>query len=158
MPNMNQTEPKSEQKTTKKRKRIPVRHIKFLEEYGKCGNLAEAYVAAGYKAKSKHSASQCGSQLLKKLDQDRDFLEIFNQVGLGDREIATIMSSLLRHKDPRIQAQTLNIATRCKGWQKDMLDVAPGATIVIGVKKEGKKEIAEKEKKPIEKGPITVTD
>jgi len=156
---MNQIEPKSEQSPAKKRKRIPVKYKKFLIAYAELGDVGKAYIKAGFKANNRHTALNNGWRLMAKLDKEADYLEIFDQVGLGDREIATIMSGLIRHKDPRIQTQTLNIATKCKGWQKDILDVAPGATIVIGVKKEpqpGKEKPKEIEKK--EKGPITVTD
>jgi hypothetical protein len=113
------------------RSKLKPRERKFLEEYAKCGNHADAYLAAGYKVKSREVARTCGSRLLRRLDESMDYREVLESVGLSDRRLATALDMLIDHKDARVRVQALALAAKCKGWQKD--DQAPpqGVTIII---------------------------
>lgn len=113
------------------RSKLKPRHRKFLEEYAKTGDYAKSYLAAGYKAKTKDSARTAGSRLLRKLDENMDYREVLDSVGLTDRRLATALAMLVDYKDARVRVQALALAAKCKGWQKE--DTAPpqGVTIVI---------------------------
>ncbi len=114
-----------------KQVKLKPKEMRFLEEYAKCGNHADAYLAAGYKVKSREVARTCGSRLLRRLDESMDYREILDAVGLTDRRLAEGLNILIDHKDARVRVQALALATKCKGWQKDDLDAPRGAVIVI---------------------------
>ncbi len=116
---------------TEKRTKLRPREIRFLEEYAKTGDHAQAYVSAGFRAKSREVARVSGYRLLRKIDESMDYREVLEAVGLTDRRVAEIMKELMEHEDPKVRVQALNIATRCLGWQKETLDVPQGAEIVI---------------------------
>jgi len=107
------------------------KEMRFLEEYAKCGNHADAYLAAGYKVKSREVARTAGSRLLRRLDENMDYREILDSVGLTDRRLATALDMLVDHKDARVRVQALALATKCKGWQEHDQIPFQGVTIVI---------------------------
>ncbi len=116
---------------TEKMKKLRPREFKSLEEYARTGNHADAYIAAGYKVKSREVARTCGSRLLRRLDENMDYREVLEAVGLTDRRVAEVMRGLVEHPDAKVRVQALNIATRCLGWQKETIDPGAGAEIII---------------------------
>ena len=114
-----------------KKKKLRPKEVKFLEEYAKTGDHANAYISAGFKVKSQEVARVSGYRLLRKIDERMEYREVLEAVGLTDRRVAEVMRELMEHEDPKVRVQALNIATRCLGWQKETLDVAQGAEIVI---------------------------
>jgi len=50
---------------------------------------------------------------------------------LDDLRLAQVLKALVEHEDPKIQVPAINIATKCRGWQRDTLDLGQGAQIVI---------------------------
>jgi len=114
-----------------KKVKLKPKEMRFLEEYAKCGNHADAYLAAGYKVKSREVARTCGSRLLRRLDESMDYREILDAVGLTDRRLAEGLNILIDHKDARVRVQALALATKCKGWQLDRQEIPRGITVVI---------------------------
>jgi len=117
-----------------KKRRFKPKEVKFLEEYAKMGDHASAYLAAGYRSKSRESARTSGYRLLRKLDGSMGYREILESVGLTDRRVAEAMKALIDHPDPRVRVQALNIATKCLGWQKDEAPQNFGFQIIIGAR------------------------
>jgi hypothetical protein len=115
----------------RKKKKLRPKEMKFLEFYAQNGDAADAYIAAGYKVKSREVARTCGSRLLRKIDGNMDYMEILETVGLTDRRVAEVMKDLIDHPDPKVRVQALNIATKVKGWQREFLDVDQGQEIII---------------------------
>ncbi|MDD5450909.1 MAG: hypothetical protein PHT49_03330 [Desulfovibrionales bacterium] len=118
------------------KKKIKPRQMKFLQKYVELGDLGKAYVAAGYTAKNKHSASQGGSMMLKKLDKLMDYREIFDSIGLTERFLAEKMKDLLSSPDQQVAARTLAVATKCIGWQREIIGLDEGSEIVIMTRKQ----------------------
>jgi hypothetical protein len=116
---------------SEKRTKLKPKEIRFLESYARLKDPADAYVAAGYKVKSREVARTCGSRLLRRLDATIDYREIMDRVGLTDRRLAEAMKELIEDPDPKVRVQALNIATKVKGWQRESLDLNPGAEIII---------------------------
>ncbi len=114
-----------------KQMKLKPKQMKFLEEYAKTGDYATSYLTAGYKAKTKESARTAGSRLLRKIDENMDYREVLESVGLTDRRLATALDMLIDHKDARVRVQALTLATKCKGWQQDHREIPRGITVVI---------------------------
>ena len=96
------------------------------------GDHVSAYLAAGYRSKSRESARTSGYRLLRKLDESMGYREILESVGLTDRRVAEAMKALIDHPDPRVRVQALNIATKCLGWYEETQNVNLGFQVIIG--------------------------
>lgn len=114
-----------------KKQKIKPRQMKFLQKYAELGDLGKAYLAAGYAPKNKHVASECGRQLLERLDSSMDYREIFETVGLTERFLADKMKQLLTCGDRQVEARTMAVVTKCVGWQREIVGLDEGAEIVI---------------------------
>jgi hypothetical protein len=123
------------------RSKLKPKQMKFLEAYAKTGDYAKSYLSAGYRCKTKDAARTAGSRLLRKLDENMDYREVLDSVGLTDRKLATALDMLIDHKDARVRVQALALATKCKGWQRD--DQAPPVGVTIIVKRTQPDEIDE---------------
>jgi len=107
------------------------REEKFLEAYAQTGKHAEAYLAAGYKVKNREVARVSGYRLLRRICETIGYRETMDNVGLDDLRLAEVLKALVEHEDPKIQVPAVNIATKCRGWQRDTLDLGQGAQIII---------------------------
>ena len=116
---------------SKKRQRLKPRHRKFLESYAQTGDSTEAYLAAGYKAKTREVARVNGSRLIRNLFETMDYRETMDNLGLDDRRLAEILKELAEHEDPKIRVRAADIISKCRGWQRETLDLGQGAQIVI---------------------------
>jgi len=122
-----------------KKRKYPEKHErkqqKFLELYLEMGDVAAAYYAAGYTPRSREAAISAGNRLLRKLDEQTDYREIFRQIGLTNRHIGRRMKELLDSSDEQVAARTLAIATKCVGWQRETIGLDEGVEIVIMARK-----------------------
>ena len=107
------------------------KEVLFWEEYTKRGNHADAYMAAGYKVKSREVARTAGSRLLRRLDENMDYREVLDSVGLTNRHLAQVLKKAVNSDDERIQVGAVGIATKVKGWQRDDPGVQQGAQMII---------------------------
>lgn len=119
-----------------KKQKIKPRQMKFLQKYVELGDLGKAYIAAGYAPKNKHVASECGRQLLERLDNLLDYREIFETVGLTERHLAEKAKDLLDGDDKHVAARTLAVLTKCLGWQREVIGLEEGAEIVIACRRQ----------------------
>lgn len=116
---------------SQKKKKIKPKQAKFLMLYAETSNLADSYIQAGYKPGSRASASECGRQLLRRLEDSLDYKEILASRGVDEGYIAEKIKELLDCDDKHVKARVLAFLTKCVGWQKDELDVPQGVEIVI---------------------------
>ncbi len=112
-------------------RKLRPKEMKFLEEFAKTGDHASAYMAAGYKTKTRESARVASYALLRRLEQSNDYREILREVGLSDYRLANAIKALIEHSDPRIQAQGVAIAAKVKGWMADRTEASKGVQIII---------------------------
>jgi hypothetical protein len=116
---------------SEKMKKLKPRERKFLESYAQTGNHAEAYLASGYKVNSWEVARVNGYRLLRRLFETMDYRQTMDNVGLDDLRLAEILKALGKHEDPKIRVPAVNIATKCRGWQRDNIEIGAGAQILI---------------------------
>ncbi len=79
--------------------KLKPKQMKFLEAYAKTGDYAKSYLAAGYKCKTKDSARTAGSRLLRKLDENMDYREILDSVGLTDRKAEHVLKLKINYEN-----------------------------------------------------------
>lgn len=91
------------------------KHRKFLENYGKLGDIGDSYLSAGYKCKNKEVATSCGHKLLRKLDENIDWRQVVEAV-CPNTELAGRLTNLLHHKDGRVAAAAGGHLAKVKGW------------------------------------------
>jgi hypothetical protein len=99
-------------------KKLRPKEIRFLEEYARTGDHAQAYLTAGFRVKSREVARVNGYRLLRKLDERMDYKEILAAVGLSDRRVAEVMKHLVEHEDPKVRVQALHIATKASAGKE----------------------------------------
>ncbi len=114
-----------------KRKRKNVRHTRFLMNLANGMDIGDSYLQAGFNPKSKENASKCGSELLKKLESSMDYREILASRGVTEGKVAEVMKELLTNEDAHVRARTLAIATKCLGWQREIVPENELADIII---------------------------
>ena len=124
------------------------RHVKFLKAYAKCGDIGKAYLASGYRCKSKDVASACGSKLLKKLESRMSLQEKFDEAGLSDFELLHITLDLLRSKNQNVRARILPHVYRAKAWIGGEDLGESGARIIIQGGRVAEKPKEKKQDKP----------
>ncbi|MDI6752796.1 MAG: hypothetical protein QME78_00190 [Thermodesulfobacteriota bacterium] len=115
------------------------RQLRFLEIYfsptppgKKKISQEEALRRAGYKCKHQ-AARMTAKKILDKYCHRTDPREIFRRVGLSEEAIATRLLAIA--DDPTTPAgtrvQALSIASKCLGLQREVIESAGGARIVI---------------------------
>ena len=105
----------NEKKPIKKPFILRKKHRKFLENYGKIGDIGDAYLSAGYKCKSKEVATASGSKLLRKIDENTDWRQIV-EAACPNTALAGRLTNLLHHKDGRVAAAAGGHLAKVKGW------------------------------------------
>ncbi len=103
---------------------------KFLENVVQGMNNTDAYLAAGYKCRTRESAGTLGSRKLKELMARMGYEEVGEEY-LPKHELWAHIKRLCNSGNIRVDVQAVNIATKVKGWQRDNLDMLAGAEIVI---------------------------
>ena len=103
-------------------------------------DLEKAVKMAGYKTRSKSMRYYVGSKIVEKLENGARGKEIFRRVGLGEVTIAMLLLQIARDaksgSNARISA--LNVASKCVGLQKEVIEGGEGADIVINYSTPGK--------------------
>lgn len=107
------------------------RHKLFLELLPGAKNIGEAYVGAGFTAKSADVARANGCRLLRQLDAKLDYRQILESVGLTDRHLGNKIKDLVDDEDGHLSVKACNLATRCKGWQQPNISIGIGVEINI---------------------------
>ncbi len=149
---MQDTEAKSA-KTSKKLKKAPKireipelidlnselseKELKVLDFYFSGHPLHKAVKAAGYKAKDAPTRVFIGNRILQKYEGQAGGKEIFRRIGLGEVRIALKLLALTDDENPRVRLQALNIASKCVGMQRDVVESLEAPVIVIGGQEEG---------------------
>jgi hypothetical protein len=111
------------------------REQKFLEIYfsGEKITMEQAARRAGFKAKNKTALCNAARRVLMKYECQTDPREIFRRIGLGEEAIAKKLLAIA--DDTGIAAgtrvQALSIASKCLGLQREVVEGASGARIVI---------------------------
>ncbi len=113
-----------------KAQKIKRRWVKFLENLRDGMSQTDAYLAAGYKAKSRESAARSGSRLLIKLREIMHGTEMFDVYVPAD-ELARVGAELLRSKDDRVRAAMFGHAAKVKRWVDPESDIPRGVTVII---------------------------
>jgi hypothetical protein len=151
---MRSTETKSEKATKKSKKALKTvqnlpeiieidtdlseKEIKVLDLYFSGAPLHKAVKAAGYKAKDEPTRVFIGNRILQKYEGQAGGKEIFRRIGLGEVRIALKLLALTDDENPRVQLQALNIASKCVGMQREVLESLEAPVIVIGAHQEEK--------------------
>ena len=96
-------------------------------------DLEKAVKIAGYKTRSKAGRYYIGKRVIEKLEQDAQGRDIFRRVGLGETLVAMELLALIQNPKAGANARTaaLNIASKCLGLQKEVIEGAEGAEIII---------------------------
>lgn len=97
-------------------KRLSAEQEKFCVEFAKSGNMAQAYVNAGYKAKTQNSITTCASQLLKKPNIKKRLEELTAETKNNDiadiREMQEALTKIIRQE---LEEQVLMTEGRLDG-------------------------------------------
>jgi len=91
----------------------------------------DAYLEAGFKASTAHSAEQAGCALLKRLENHGDYQEIiraFNQY----YELGADIASLRKCPDPKIRLGACSVAGKWLKMEKEEIPVNLGFQVIIG--------------------------
>jgi len=107
------------------------RHKLFLELLPDARTIGEAYIEAGFTAKTKDVARQNACRLIRQLDAKLDYRQILESVGLTDRHLGNKIKDLVDDKDGHLSVKACNLATRCKGWQQPNVSIGIGVEINI---------------------------
>jgi hypothetical protein len=107
------------------------RHKLFLDLLPVTRTVGEAYIQAGFTAKSANVARAAACRLIRKLDAKLDYRQILESVGLTDRHLGTKIKDLVDDKDGHLSVKACNLATRCKGWQQPNVSIGVGVEIHI---------------------------
>jgi hypothetical protein len=113
-----------------KKQKIKRRWVKFLENLRDGMTETDAYLAAGYKSRSRESAARSGSRLLIKLREIMHGTEMFDIYVPAD-ELSRVGAELLRSKDDRVRAAMFGHAAKVKRWVDPENDIPHGVTVVI---------------------------
>ncbi|MDI6854043.1 MAG: hypothetical protein QME75_10640 [Deltaproteobacteria bacterium] len=113
------------------------KEIKVLDAYFSGHPLHKAVKAAGYKAKDASTRVFIGNRILQKYEGQAGGKEIFRRIGLGEVRIALKLLALTEDENPRVRLQALNIASKCVGMQREVLESLEAPIIVIGGQEEG---------------------
>lgn len=113
------------------RKAEAKRHKLFLELLTDARTPGEAYVQAGFTAKSTDVARINACRLIRQLDAKLDYRQILESVGLTDRHLGNRIKDLVDDTDGHLSVKACNLATRCKGWQQPSVSIGIGVEINI---------------------------
>jgi hypothetical protein len=113
------------------RNRLTAKELRFLQLVAEGKTHTDAYLESGHKAATRELAGKYAYVLMKRCEAKVDREEIFRMAGLSDMEVAHNLQDLMTHKDPHVRARILAVITKCKGWQKEVLDVPEGVAIAI---------------------------
>ena len=111
------------------------REQRFLQVYfsGEKITREQAARKAGFKSKTKTGLCNAAKRVLNKYDAQTDPREIFRQIGLGEQAIAKKLLAIA--DDPKTPAgtrvQALSVASKCIGLQREVVESAGGAKIII---------------------------
>lgn len=114
---------------------MTAREQRFLGIYfsGEKITMEKAAKLAGFKGKSKQALCNAARKVLMKYECQTDPREIFRRIGLGEEAIARKLLAIA--DDTQVAAgtrvQALSIASKCLGLQREVLEGADGARIVI---------------------------
>lgn len=142
--------------------------IRFLDIYGKLRAsvtseaeeqeaIVKAMRQAGYKEKCGDTKLvRMGRALLEAYDTLAGSAEeVFNSAGLTDRWLAEQLKKGIEDTESKTaRATCLSIATKCKGWQRDTLELDTGVPVLIVKHGEGKAREVKQVKKP--KPPVSI--
>ena len=108
---------------------------RFLTIYfsGEKITMEQAAKRAGFRARNKTALCNAARRVLSKYEGQTDPREIFRRIGLGEEAIARKLLAIA--DDSGIAAgtrvQALSIASKCLGLQREVVEGASGARIVI---------------------------
>lgn len=111
--------------------RITKKHVNFLKFIMAGLTQRDAYLEAGFKASTAHSAEQAGCALLKRLENHGDYQEIiraFNQY----YELGADIASLRKCPDPKIRLGACSVAGKWLKMEKEEIPVNLGFQVIIG--------------------------
>ena len=110
--------------------RITQRHVKFLKFIMAGMTQRDAYLEAGFKASTPHSAEQAGSALLKRLEQHGDYQEIIKAFN-PYYELGADVASLRKCPDPKIRLGACSVAGKWLRMEKEEVPVSFGFQVLI---------------------------
>jgi hypothetical protein len=119
------------------------KEIKVLDFYFSGAPLHKAVKAAGYRAKDAPTRVFIGNRILQKYECQAGGKEIFRRIGLGEVRIALKLLALTDDENPRVRLQALNIASKCVGMQRDVVESLEAPVIVIGAHQEDQEQQAQ---------------
>ena len=110
--------------------RITQRHVKFLKFIMAGMTQRDAYLEAGFKASTPHSAEQAGSALLKRLEQHGDYQEIIKAFN-PYYELGADVASLRKCPDPKIRLGACSVAGKWLRMEKEEVPANFGFQVII---------------------------
>lgn len=101
---------------------LSARQERFCAEFAKCGNAAEAYKRAGYKAASSEAAAANGGRLMKKAEIKQRLQELTEEVRREDiatiAEIQSRLTAIMRGEEPEEVVVVEGIGDGCSEARK----------------------------------------
>jgi len=91
----------------------------------------DAYLEAGFKASTPHSAEQAGCALLKRLEQHGDYQEIIKAFN-PYYELGADVASLRKCPDPKIRLGACSVAGKWLRMEKEEVPANFGFQVIIG--------------------------
>ena len=110
--------------------RITQRHVKFLKFIMAGLTQRDAYLEAGFKASTPHSAEQAGCALLKRLEQHGDYQEIIKAFN-PYYELGADVASLRKCVDPKIRLGACSVAGKWLRMEKEEVPASFGFQVLI---------------------------
>ena len=106
--------------------------MRFLELCVQTGDVAEAYLTAGFKADSRENALVKAQRLLIRIDASMDYREIFRQLAPSPFFAAHTCQVAFKAKDPNLRLRGQRLIADCLGWTEKK-DQAPGEGFQINI-------------------------
>jgi hypothetical protein len=110
--------------------KITKKHVNFLRFIYLGMNQADAFIEAGFRAKTYNSASSGSSLLLEKLRNLPEGQQLFKAFNPVD-EIAQDFADLRKHPDPRIRLDANKVAAGVHGLGKEEVSQVLGFQVII---------------------------
>lgn len=111
---------------------LDARELRFLELYFGGMPVPVAARIAGYKQKSERTRTIIGKKVIAKYDSLKDHREIMLKMGMGPVRVTGLLLELaMNGKSENARIQALNIATKCLGMQRDVMEAGSGAEVII---------------------------
>ena len=115
-----------------KKKKLRPKEMRFLELCVQTGDLAEAYLTAGFKAESREEALVKAQRLLARIDESVEFTEIFRQLAPSPFLAAHMSDLAFRAKDPNLRHRGQKLLADCLGWTEKK-EQPPGRGFEINI-------------------------